>query len=69
MGLKDFHKDKLWIEKTIDFYVECLDTGNIDGISGILEAAKDNLELELRIRQINEAYHEEEQITPIPPTE
>ncbi|WP_413168129.1 hypothetical protein ACL6C3_15545 [Capilliphycus salinus ALCB114379] len=59
MELKDIHKDKLWIEKAVDFYVECLDAGDMDGISSVLEAAMNDPELELRIRQINEAYHEE----------
>lgn len=52
-------------EKAIFRYIQALDRGNIEGLGAVLEVALNDPELERIIREINLAYQEEEQITPI----
>lgn len=52
-------------EKAIFRYIQALDRGNIEGLGAVLEVALNDPELERIIREINIAYQEEEQITPI----
>lgn len=52
-------------EKAIHLYVQALDQGDMEVVAEILDAACDDPELERIITEINSAYQEEEQITPI----
>lgn len=52
-------------EKAIHLYVQALDEGDMEVVAQILDAACDDPELELIITEINSAYQEEEQLTPI----
>ncbi|MEA5573850.1 hypothetical protein [Calothrix sp. UHCC 0171] len=52
-------------EKAIHLYVQALDEGDMEVVAQILDIACDDLELEQIITEINLAYQEEEQITPI----
>ncbi len=52
-------------EKAIHRYVKALDEGDMAAIAEVLNAALDDPELEQAITDINLAYQEEEQITPI----
>jgi DNA-binding phage protein len=52
-------------EAAIHRYILALDQGDMEGVAQILEAALDDPELERLITEINLAYQEEEQITPI----
>jgi hypothetical protein len=52
-------------EKAIHLYVQALDQGDMEVVAQILDAACDDPELEQIITEINLAYQEEEQLTPI----
>ncbi|NJM21668.1 MAG: hypothetical protein HC836_15835 [Richelia sp. RM2_1_2] len=52
-------------EKAIHLYVQALDEGDMEVVAQILDIACDDPELEQIITEINLAYQEEEQITPI----
>ncbi|GAB4525693.1 MAG: hypothetical protein Tsb0014_05240 [Pleurocapsa sp.] len=52
-------------DKAIHKYIESWDQGDIDGVIEVLELASYDLELERIIQEINLAYQEEENITPI----
>lgn len=52
-------------EKAIHLYVQALDQGDMEVVAQILDAACDDPELEQIITEINSAYQEEEQLTPI----
>jgi hypothetical protein len=52
-------------EKTIHLYVQALDQGDMEVVAQILDTACDDPELERIITEINSAYQEEEQLTPI----
>lgn len=52
-------------EKAIHFYIQALDQGDMEVVAQILESACDDPELERIITEINSAYQEEEQLTPI----
>ncbi|NMG18572.1 hypothetical protein [Brasilonema bromeliae] len=52
-------------EKAIQLYVQALDEGDMEVVAQILDIACDDPELEKIITEINLAYQEEEQITPI----
>lgn len=52
-------------EKAIQLYVQALDEGDMEVVAQILDAACYDPELEQIITEINSAYQEEEQITPI----
>lgn len=52
-------------EKAIHLYVQALDQGDMEVVAQILDAASDDPELEQIITEINSAYQEEEQLTPI----
>lgn len=51
-------------EKLIYQYVTALDEGDLDAIDPVLEAAREDPELEQAIAEINLAYLEEEGIAP-----
>lgn len=55
----------LFREKAIHRYIKALDEGDMEGVAEILEMCLDDPELEQIITEINLAYHEEEQLTPI----
>lgn len=52
-------------EKAIFRYVQALERGDMEGVAAVLEAASLDPELERIITEINLAYIEEEQLTPI----
>ncbi|WP_414620041.1 hypothetical protein [Calothrix sp. CCY 0018] len=52
-------------EKAIHLYVQALDRGDMEVVAQILDAACDDPKLERIITEINSAYQEEEQLTPI----
>ncbi|KST68008.1 hypothetical protein [Mastigocoleus testarum] len=52
-------------EKAIHLYVQALDRGEMEVVAQILDAACDDPELERIITEINSAYQEEEELTPI----
>jgi|GEM_PF-1423993 len=52
-------------EKAIHLYVQALDEGDMEVVAQILDAACNDPELERIITEINSAYQEEEQLTPI----
>lgn len=52
-------------EKLIYRYVQAMDRGDVDEIAAVLEAALDDPELDRIITEIDLAYQEEEQLTPI----
>lgn len=52
-------------EKAIHLYVQALDQGDMEVVAQILDAACDDPKLEQIITEINLAYQEEEQLTPI----
>ena len=52
-------------EKAIHLYVQALDEGDMEVVGKILDIACDDPELEEIITEINSAYQEEEQLTPI----
>lgn len=59
------HNTDLSREKAIHRYIQALDQGDMEGVAAVLEAALDDPELERIITEINLAYQEEEQLTPI----
>ena len=59
------HNTDLSREKAIHRYIQALDLGDMEGVAAVLEAALDDPELERIITEINLAYQEEEQLTPI----
>jgi hypothetical protein len=60
IGLDDIRRDKL-----IYHYVQGLDTGDLDRVASVLEAAVEDPELDRLIAEINIAYQEEEQLAPL----
>jgi hypothetical protein len=52
-------------EKAIHLYVQALDQGDMEVLAQILDIACDDPELEQIITEINLAYQEQEQLTPI----
>lgn len=60
IGLDDIRRDKLIYQ-----YVQGLDTGDLDRVASVLEAAVEDPELDRLIAEINIAYQEEEQLAPL----
>lgn len=52
-------------EKLIYRYIQAMDRGDVEEIAAVLEAALDDPELDRIITEIDLAYQEEEQLTPI----
>lgn len=52
-------------EQAIHRYIQALEQGDMEGVAAVLETALDDPEWERIITEINLAYQEEEQITPI----
>ncbi|MFW6295637.1 MAG: hypothetical protein ACOC04_00440 [Halothece sp.] len=59
--------NKIRIERElyIHRYIQALDHGDMDGVAEVLDAALYDPELERIITEIDLAYHEEEELTPI----
>lgn len=55
----------LFREKAIRRYLKALDEGDMESVAEVLEISLDDPELERIITEINLAYHEEEQLTPM----
>lgn len=51
-------------ERVIHRYVKALDTGDMDGVAAVLQAAMDDPELDRLISEVNFAYQDEELLIP-----
>lgn len=65
MGKRTSERTELWRAKAVYRYVQALDQGDMEGVTAVLRDALYDPELSRIIAEVNLAYQEEEQLTPI----